>query len=559
MTKLQDWVLLRPYAALTILCFFLYLPGFFSLAPMDRDESRFAQATKQMIKTGDFVSIKFQETERNKKPIGIYWAQAPFAALFGGPELTKIWAYRIPSLLGALGATLLTFWLGRQIFDPKTAIFAALIMGSSLLLTVEANLAKTDAALLAATLAAQGVMAIAYTRKGSPTAVALSLALGFWAALAVGVLLKGPITPLVVGATAIGLIIYERSAGWLKPLRPLVGAPLFAAIVIPWFVAISIATGGAFFSDAVGGDLLPKLLAGQESHGAPPGFYTLLAFVLLWPGSLLLAPGLFGAWGLRKSPAVRFCIAWAAPLWILFELAPTKLPHYVLPLLPAIALLAAVGAKEIHANGWAQTRPLFLLTAKAAWLSIGFALIAVALTLQVYVNGNVATPSIILATIGAVALAASFAFSLSQDWARTITAAVIGAFLSYVLVFEMTLARLDRVHMSQEIMQLLAINDIAPGRLIAVGYAEPSLVFLAGADTSMVTADVAAALLNEEPQRSAIVERRFIDEFRAAAGARALVVKSTETITGLNYSNGRRVDLTLFTVDLTNAEAPTRP
>src|SRR5881227_3483896 len=91
-----------------------FLPGFFSIPPTDRDESRFAQATKQMVESGDYVDIRFQDEVRYKKPVGIYWLQAGAvkvaSALGLRQSLNSIWVYRIPSLIGALGAVLLTYW-----------------------------------------------------------------------------------------------------------------------------------------------------------------------------------------------------------------------------------------------------------------------------------------------------------------------------------------------------------------------------------------------------------------------------------------------------------------
>ena len=91
-----------------------FLPGFFQIPPVDRDEARFAQATKQMLETGEYVDIRFQNEVRYKKPVGIYWLQA--AAVKAGEALgvpqarTTIWLYRLPSLFGAIGAVLLTYW-----------------------------------------------------------------------------------------------------------------------------------------------------------------------------------------------------------------------------------------------------------------------------------------------------------------------------------------------------------------------------------------------------------------------------------------------------------------
>ena len=92
----------RQYFLLILICLAFFVPGLFTVPPIDRDESRFAQATSQMLETGDFVQIRFQNEPRNKKPIGIYWLQAASAALSGTANSRTIWPYRIPSLLGGI-------------------------------------------------------------------------------------------------------------------------------------------------------------------------------------------------------------------------------------------------------------------------------------------------------------------------------------------------------------------------------------------------------------------------------------------------------------------------
>src|SRR5882762_9139158 len=111
------WLLgARPYLLLAGLCLLLYLPGISAIPPLDRDEARFAQATRQMLETGDFVRIRFQDSSRNNKPAGIYWAQAAAVSLFGTPDATAIWPYRIPSLLAGMAAVMLTFACGARLF-----------------------------------------------------------------------------------------------------------------------------------------------------------------------------------------------------------------------------------------------------------------------------------------------------------------------------------------------------------------------------------------------------------------------------------------------------------
>src|SRR5713226_9138475 len=127
---------LRPYALLAGLCLLLYLPGIAAIPPLDRDEARFAQATRQMVETGDFLRIRFQDEARNKKPAGIYWLQAVAVGAFSTPNATAIWPYRLPSLLGAMAAVLTLFVFGAALFRDRTtprhtAAIAAVLLGSA--------------------------------------------------------------------------------------------------------------------------------------------------------------------------------------------------------------------------------------------------------------------------------------------------------------------------------------------------------------------------------------------------------------------------------------------
>ena len=117
----------RPRLLLTLFCVLLWLPGFFTLPPGDRDESRFVQASKQMIETGDWVRIRNGVEERNRKPIGIHWMQASTAAAAQavGVGATAVWPYRVPSALGGLLAVLGTLSIGQFLFNRRAGLLAA--------------------------------------------------------------------------------------------------------------------------------------------------------------------------------------------------------------------------------------------------------------------------------------------------------------------------------------------------------------------------------------------------------------------------------------------------
>src|ERR1700744_6111315 len=217
----------RAIAFLTLCGLLLFLPGFFNIPPIDRDEARFAQATKQMVETGDLVDIRFQDDVRYKKPLGIYWMQAAAvetASALGLPRAqVRIWIYRVPSLIGAIWAVLLTYWTALAFVTRRGAILAGLIMASSVLLSVEARLAKTDAMLLMTVVAAMGALArvyLSWQRGEDPEHPPWSWPAIFWTALAAGILLKGPLILMFAGLTIITLAILDRNASWLWRLRP---------------------------------------------------------------------------------------------------------------------------------------------------------------------------------------------------------------------------------------------------------------------------------------------------------------------------------------------------
>ena len=167
-----------------------------------------------------------------------------------------------------------------------------------------------------------------------------------------GILLKGPLILMFVGLTIVALwrSSTARCAGLLA-LRPIAGLLWLCVLVLPWFLAIMGRAGTSFFAESVGQDLLSKVFSAQEAHGAPPGYY--FAAVL---GDVLAGRDAGRAWRCRASGrrgarrARSFLLAWIVPAWIVLELVITKLPHYVLPLYPAIAILIA-GVVDPHSAG----------------------------------------------------------------------------------------------------------------------------------------------------------------------------------------------------------------
>ncbi|MGE5310639.1 MAG: ArnT family glycosyltransferase [Nitrospirota bacterium] len=537
----------RPYVILSLLTLALYLPGLTTLPPMDRDEARFAQASRQMLESGDFVRIRFQDEPRHKKPAGVYWLQAGAAALAGPTGENPIWPYRLPSVLGAMAGVLITFAFGRRLFDGSTAALGAALTASSLLLVAEAHLAKTDAVLLASTVAAQGALGRMYVTRG---AGGLGAAVAFWVAQGVGILIKGPILPLVSLLTAGALVAADRSASFLRTLRPRLGIPLVLLIVSPWAVAVTIATGGAFFRDAVSSDLLPKLISGQESHGLPPGFFLALLMVTFWPGSLFVLPALARAWRLRAQTEERFFLAWVIPAWVVFELVPTKLPHYVLPLYPALALVTARAVLDgatggVDGSGSRLARAGFGIWAVVS-LALGAGIVAAPLGLERRFEPLTLGPGL----VALAGVAVTLRYGLRGRGVNAVRTAVIMTALILAPTLQSILPGMNALWVSRSAAQAVeryrASHGDGSSIVAAAGYHEPSLVFLLGTETRLVSGEGAALHLREHRDALALVTADKERAFLESAAAFDIRPRTVETIRGFNYSKGRWVTLTLY-------------
>ena len=314
-----------------LFAFVCFMPGFNTIPPVDRDEARFAQASKQMMESGDYIDIRFQDGTRYKKPVGIYWMQVAGAKISGDGEEAAIWAYRLPSMLGALLSVGFTFLIGMRMASVRVGFLAGIAMSAAILLGVEARLAKADAMLLATIMAVQWALWELYENRAGLKRYQASI---FWVALSLGILIKGPIILMVSGLTALVLTAQERSFAWLKGTRWKLGIPLLLLIILPWFIAIGLHTDWAFYIDSVGKDMLAKVTTGKESHGAPPGTYLAISTLTFWPVSLFFLLSIVWIWKQKKQHAVRFALSWILPSWLIFELVSTKLPHYVLPTFP---------------------------------------------------------------------------------------------------------------------------------------------------------------------------------------------------------------------------------
>jgi 4-amino-4-deoxy-L-arabinose transferase-like glycosyltransferase len=530
----------RPFLVIGALLLACALPGFFGLQPLDRDESRFAQATSQMFESGDFIRISFQDEPRNKKPIGIHWLQAISVAATGGAEARTIQAFRLPSLLGALLCAFATFKIGALLYGRREGLIAGLALGCGLLLSTEAGIAKTDAALA-------GFTALSYAGLAFLRAPQQASKWGpwcFWIGIAMAALIKGPVGPLVVILSITMLAIWERDVKWLGGLVHWPSVVLAVFIVVPWYVAIWQATNGQFFSDAIGQDLAPKLAGKSENPAIPPGAHLLISPLIMWPGSLLLPAAAWAGWSLRKDPRIRFLLAWVIPGWILFEAAPAKLAHYTLPVHGGIVLLGAIG---LMAGAWEK--------AWVRWIGIGFvafgglilaaAPVALAQDIAPSASGRALWYSAIIAMFVVTALILIWRKAPMAPPHLAFTAIIVSIMIKGVFV-----PSLPELNVSARVSQALVdvglhprLSADKPGPLIGFGYQEPSLIFATRSDSALSSID--AATRHARVGAGVVVVRESLGQLNRALAPLGMIVTPTAApdVIGTNYSKGDPVTL----------------
>jgi 4-amino-4-deoxy-L-arabinose transferase-like glycosyltransferase len=345
-------------------CVLFHLAGTWSLPLIDRDEPRFAEASREMIQRADYVVPYFNNRLRLDKPPVAYWAQVASYRIFGESDFSA----RFPSAIAATLIALVIFAWGRRNDSARVGWWAAIIFTLSLQTFVHAKAAVADMWLvLFMTLAHSAGYDLICGKQTSNSDKSRAGAQRpasniqrrwwwvFYLSLAFGLLAKGPIAwiPLLtVGAT----IILARDWQLARHLKLLRGTLLMLAVVALWGIPALIRTHGEFFAIGIGRHVIGRSLATMEGHGASSfGMYLLLLpfyfvtiFISFFPWSIKLPwlvrklcrkKATIADPGYSRSEIDNYLLTGIAIIFVIFTLVATKLPHYTLPAFPLLALL----------------------------------------------------------------------------------------------------------------------------------------------------------------------------------------------------------------------------
>jgi 4-amino-4-deoxy-L-arabinose transferase-like glycosyltransferase len=291
-------------------------------------------------------------------------------------------------------------------------------------------------------------------------------------------------------------------------------------------------------------DFFRKVLSAQESHFAPPLAYFALFWVTFWPAATLVGMATPAVWAARREPGARGLLAWIVPAWIILELVPTKLPHYVLPLYPAIAILTA-GIVDQHAL---SRRPI-LAHGSRWWFALAVVLAVGVIAAHVWLGRQLGLLAWPFAAGGVVfALFAWWLFD-TDGAERSMLRAVVASVLLAFAIFGFTLPALPVLSVASQTSDFLRQTRCEHPLLASAGHDGPALVFLAGTDTVLTDGSNAADFLRQGTCRFALVESRHERSFLRRAEAIGLRYALGTRFDGINLGagdGGRRHSLAIY-------------
>jgi 4-amino-4-deoxy-L-arabinose transferase-like glycosyltransferase len=554
---------------LLVVCAAVLLAGNSRWSVVDSDEARFSLAVKEMRERGEWVLPTNWGEPRYHKPILTYWLALGAERLLGPGET----ALRLPSVLAGLLSVWLTAALGAHWLGRAVAWRAGFVLATSLLFVIESKACTADATLLASTLASLygwarlrdgegrvwpwqlllwGGVGVGLLSKvvnvGFLAAIACALlvlrgGLGLRSRRALSVLLVGgalaaalPVT--AAGGTIVVAVVFlwlgldslrtsAGRAGWSKLGAPW-GVPLALAMAALWAVPALARSQGAFATVGAGHHLFGRLLEPFEGHWGPPGYYAFLLPLIALPWGASLPVALREAWRRRRAdPIQEILLAWILGPWVLLELLPSKLPHYLLLTLPAVALVVAVEwQRRVDEKRWPTLGTRRAEAALVALFGVAVALAAGFLAWKVP-SGAMKLAAVAVAAIALAVLAGAGASALVRARARAFPLLVGGTAALWIALAGALLPALEPIRLAP-LLGAAVQQHLPPGGSVwvlgpnaaSIGYYLP-----AGTRRARSIADAVSALTR--PGDAAIVVARpkdlpALDAALAEAGAAPL-------------------------------------
>ncbi|MCP4903195.1 MAG: glycosyltransferase family 39 protein [bacterium] len=358
---------------LFLLCGILFFSGLESRSLWDIDEGMHAATSKDMVLTGDWITPMLNGERFDDKPVMFPWLVALSFVVFGFSEF----AARFPSALMGLATVLVTYALGRRIFNPRAAFLGAVVLATSIEFLVMSTVVVHDVVLTFFVTA--GIYC--WWRAFESDRGRLRWMVLFYVAAGLSVLTKGPLGLVLLFLATAPFLLVEKRLSFIKKMAIPLGAVVILLVAGPWYVAMMLRHEGYAAYFFIQQNLM-NFASSTPRHPEPFYYYIapLLGGLFPWSGFLPVA-----VWNVFKERAgnwgqeLRFMLLWLVAIFLFFSAASSKIPSYLMPLLPAAALLIGVAWERMVDDPnparrkwflWSQLLPLALISAGLGYYTI---------------------------------------------------------------------------------------------------------------------------------------------------------------------------------------------
>lgn len=352
----------RALAAVGLFAGFIFGFGIEATNLWDSDEGDYANVAGEMLESGDWVVPHNNGQPWLEKPPLAYWLMAASCQWWGVNEI----GMRFPSTVLMTLTAVLVCLIGTRLYDLRTGAAGGLVFATGLLAVLVGKVVLMDPALVFLMTLAVYALLRAWESQDSWTWPVV-----LWASLGLGFLAKSLVAPVLVGGIAIVYAVWNKTPQRLWRMRPFLGVVIFLAVVLPWAVWADLRTGGQLVRELILKNTVGNVVSARQGHGGkhllqyfallPYYIPVLLAVTFPWGG---LIPGAFKrTWDERSALAPRFLLVWVSVPFVVFSLVSTKLPHYILPVWPALAIMIARWLRINPLPAWWEQRIYFWGTA----------------------------------------------------------------------------------------------------------------------------------------------------------------------------------------------------
>ena len=462
---------------LTALCAVLFFAGLGSTSLWDIDETSNARAAVEMMERGDLVVPTLNGELRTDKPPLHYWLMMLSFKIFGRNEF----AARFFAGLFGLLTVLLVSEVGTRVFGTTGGFVSGLVLAVSFLFTVSSRSATTDAFLIFFTNLA---VLSAFFAPRKPIMGVIS-----WASMGFAVLAKGPAgIVLPLGALVIFWFLNRSGEFTFRRLFNPVGILVFLAIAVPWYMLASARTGGDLVTAFFLKHNVARFLKPMESHSGPFYYYLLVLLVGFFPWAVFLPQAFRSTLRLRRAAGTHagfgvLLITWSLTVIFFFSAARTKLPTYILPVLPALSLMIGALVSSLESFPGSARRGLTV-----SWF---FALLPAAFyPAVIFFLFNTRVPDLTPYFLAGVPMffapAAGIILHLKGAPVRAFKWAAYGAAIGVLGIHLAAAPALESARMAPAAGRAVARAASADDAMAVYGYFRPGVLFYAGRNSAWI-------------------------------------------------------------------------